>query len=240
MPTTQLLKSCLEACRAASLASHSAAGLVTSARKSPGVENVKLSEVARLLRSAEALARSATSVLASMTTSTSVPPTARVRCDGGTGVSAGVSAAKTPRRRRKKKVVEEEVVPLHADDEMKDVDAASSPTPLDVALPTEVNSGLSSPSKCNGKLTESSSSHPKGAKSHPKGASFLAGTTVVLFGLSSRKDLEGAIGTVIPSPVASDDRIAVQLPCGERVRVQHKNVKVSIFSPGFAGLADAH
>ena len=58
--------SCMEVCRAAALASHSAAGLVTSAGKVAGQETAKLAEGARLLRSSEAVARSAIASLSGM------------------------------------------------------------------------------------------------------------------------------------------------------------------------------
>eukprot|EP00973_Karenia_brevis_P009668 1303818-Karenia_brevis.AAC.1 len=49
----------MEACRAACLATHSAASLLSSVRKAAGTDANTLGEAARLLRSGEALARAA-------------------------------------------------------------------------------------------------------------------------------------------------------------------------------------
>ena len=76
---------CIEACRAAALASHSAAGLVTSLRKGGGVDAAKFGEVARLLRSSEALARAAVAALMGMANQARAAPPERT--DGATAAS---------------------------------------------------------------------------------------------------------------------------------------------------------
>ena len=58
---------------------------------------------------------------------------------------------------------------------------------------------------------------------------YPAGSSVVLCGLASRKDLENTIGTVIVTPSPADERVAIRLASGEQVRVKHVNVRPSIF-----------
>ena len=101
------MKHCLEAARAASLAAHSAAGLATA---------VGAKEAARLLRAAEALARSAVAVLASTSSTTPstcsvsgvrtprvVPPRCATSDDIGKdcGAGLGTSSSGKPQRRRR-------------------------------------------------------------------------------------------------------------------------------------------
>jgi len=214
------ISSCLEACRAAALSSHSAAGLVTSVRKVAGKDAAKLGEVARLLRSAEALARQATAALTGMTAlarAASLAPTSGVAANESPAAAASSKAAR--RRRHKKKSLEQEVEPFVDDGPGMDVDTAavgpnaSSSPPLSGAF--QPSSEPAAPSK------------DKGIVSYP------AGTSVVLFGLSSRKDLEGSTGTVIVASSAAEERVAVQLASGEKIRVKHSNIKLSIFAAGF-------
>jgi hypothetical protein len=80
MPSTSAVSVCLEASRAAALAAHSAAGLSAAAG---------FRDAARLLRSSEALARAATSVLSSLALKTT--PTR-----SGAGLPAGQVAAAPP------------------------------------------------------------------------------------------------------------------------------------------------
>ena len=103
------LKPCMEASRAMVLAAHSAAGLVTSMRKSSGTNAAQYDEVSRLLRSAEALARSAVAIITYMVPSR--PPSPE-RIAGGGKVPEPTGAKPKPRHRRaKKKVVQAEVEP---------------------------------------------------------------------------------------------------------------------------------
>ena len=137
---------CVEVCRAAALASHSAAGLVTSARKVAGKDAAKLAEVARLLRSSEALARSAIATLTGMAAlaRTTPPPSVSgpvkaapsARCNAATPVveprgSASGEAAQHPsgsslaaRRRKKKRGPADEDLPRAEQPRTMDVDTA--------------------------------------------------------------------------------------------------------------------
>ena len=206
---------CIEACRAAALASHSAAGLVTSMRKAAGADAVQYGEVARLLRSAEALARAAVAALTSMATQARTQPPERT--DGG-GV-AGRPAAKAKRRRGKKKGSETEVMPFVGASGQMDVDTAGAAPSLAQTAALSATSGLNTASTA----VENSEARPF----------YPVGTMVVLHGLASRADLEGKIGSVIVASSSADDRVAIQLPGGEKVRVKHQNIKPSLFSCGF-------
>jgi len=209
-------KPCIEACRAAALASHSAAGLVTSMRKAAGADAVQFGEVARLLRSAEALARAAVAALTNMASQarTSSPE----RIDGGGG--AATPAAKSKRRRnKKKKVPEPEVLPFLEATGQMEIDAASTtPSLVQAAPPTgATDSGVSSTAMGNSGTY----------------AFYPVGTAVVLHGLASRTDLEGKIGSVISTSSSAEERVGIQLPRGEKVRVKHQNLRPSLFSGGF-------
>ena len=62
---------------------------------------------------------------------------------------------------------------------------------------------------------------------------FPAGSSVIISGLSTRKDLEGVIGKVTVTTTAADERVAVRLSSGEQVRVKLLNVKPSLFPAQF-------
>ena len=135
MPMTSVGSHSLEAARAAALASHSAAGLASSAG---------LREAARLLRSSEALARAAVAAIQDATLRRDDPPRAhdagasRPRGDRGAGPSGlgaserarGSSPASRLRRRRRKKKVAEKVQNMEISPE------GMPPASLAVAEPT--------------------------------------------------------------------------------------------------------
>ena len=213
------ISSCVEVCRAAALASHSAAGLVTSVRKVAGQDAAKLAEVARLLRSSEALARTAIATLSGMVAlaRTTVP-----QSNNGTvkaAASALAGSSKAARRRKKKKDYENEIIPFVDPDRKMDVDIAlATPAHSPPALPA-ASSALSPTTAALGN-----------AETRPF---YPVGFSVVLFGLASRKDLEGTVGTVIEASSSADERVAIRVASGEQVRVRHQNIKASIFNAGF-------
>ena len=213
-----IISSCTEACRAAALASHSAAGLVTSVKKVAATDATKLAEVARMLRSAESLARAAT---ASLSVMAALARSASPACPAGS-VDAGTPAAGVPskaaRRKNRKKVSEKDVLPYEVAGRSMDVDNAVAIPALLPTSPLEVSS-------CSGP-SSTTLGNVQAAPFYPVGSS------VILFGLASRKDLEGTLARVIAAPSAADERVAVRLPSGEQVRVRHQNVKPSIFSAG--------
>ena len=59
------------------------------------------------------------------------------------------------------------------------------------------------------------------------------GAPVVIQGIASRKELNGNVGTIVVCPTSSEDRVAIKLPSGEKVRIKACNIKPSIFNPGF-------
>ena len=218
-------KACVEACRAASLASHSAAGLVTSVRKLAAADSVKYGEVARLLRCSESLARSATAILTSMAdnvraTSKTPPRDSVVRTTASdpvaaetARVSAGGPSAPAPRRRRRKRPSKKNETNAVNDDGAMDVDGTGPTNPRGTT-------SCATPPR-----TRPFSEEDTATKT------FAVGTHVLLDGLTSRVNLNGTIGTVIASPSVADERVAVKLPDGESILVKPVNVRPSIFYP---------
>jgi hypothetical protein len=214
------ISSCVEARRAAALSSHSAAGLVTSVRKVAGQDAAKFAEVARLLRSSEALARSAVAALSGMAAlaRTSLPPRASGTAEAGAPALA--VSSKAARRRKKKKDSEKEVLPFVETDRKMDVDIAVA-TPALSPSPSLVASSASGP-------TPAALGNAQTVPFYPVGSS------VVIFGLASRKDLEGTIGIVIAASSSVDERVAIRTASGQQVRVRHQNIKTSLFAAGFS------
>ena len=93
--------SCLEACRAAALASHSAAGLLTTVRKVACPDAAAFLEAMRLLRTSEALARSAVACLSGIKTHGPVADASSTRDDQAPLTHS--TGSKSRRRRRKNK-----------------------------------------------------------------------------------------------------------------------------------------
>ena len=212
------ITSCVEACRAAALSSHSAAGLITSVRKGAGHDAAKLGEVARLLRSAEALARSAVAALTGMAALARADALDGTKGAAVASTSAGVSKPKR-RRKPKKKDAEQDVVPYVDAGRKMDVDAAASVATLPPSASPVVASG-SYPAPARLGSAQATSFYPQGS-------------SVCLYGLASRKDLEGTVGVVIAATSPADERVAVRVPSGEQVRVKFANIKMSIFPSGF-------
>ena len=99
-----------------------------------------------------------------------------------------------------------------------DVDIAMAiPAPLPAALPAACSASSSTPAALGSAQT---------APFYPVGSS------VVFFGLASRKDLEGTIGTVIAASSSAEERVAIRAASGEQVRVRHQNIRASIFAAG--------
>ena len=210
------ITSCVEACRAAALSSHSAAGLATSVRKVAGQDAAKLGEVARLLRSAEALARSAVAALLGMAalSRTTSPGRSQGAADAGTPATTTSSKAKRSGR-KKNKNSEKEIMPFVDASRKMDVDTAVNTPAPSFSAPLGAASV--------------SSSYPAVLGDAQTTPFYPAGSSVVLCGLASRKDLENTIGTVIVTPSPADERVAIRLASGEQVRVKHVNVRPSIF-----------
>ncbi len=218
-----------------SLASHSAAGLVTSVRKLTAADS-RLGEAARMLRCSESLARSATAILTSMADNSRATSNTPVRgsvvkttasdsvAAETARVSAGAPSAQAPRRRRRKRCSKQNKANVVKDNGAMDVDDTGPATPrgtTSCATPTPAR-----PFSEEDAATKT----------------FAVGTPVVLDGLTSRVNLNGAIGTV--SHGMRGERIAVTLPDGESILVKAVNVRPSIFYPrlrsprGRAGLGN--
>ena len=100
-----------------------------------------------------------------------------------------------------------------------DVDAAASVATLPPSASPVVASG-SYPAPARLESAQATSFYP-------------LGSSVCLYGLASRKDLEGTVGVVIAATSPADERVAVRLSSGEQVRVKFANIKMSIFPSGF-------
>ena len=203
---TTAIPSCIEVCRAAALASHSAAGLVTSVWKVAGKDAATLSEVPRLLRTSEALARAATATLTGMMAlaRTTVPPVGTVRkaatfpsvppvgtaCNAATPVveplssATGEAAAHPPgsslaaRRRKKKRSHDDDASPQTAQPRKMDVDPV-------VATPS-----LSPPAPGTAALAASSLA-TAGLGTPPR--TFSTGSTVVVLSDGCQFGLSGTV-----------------------------------------------
>ena len=182
-----------------------------------GPDAAKLAEVARLLRSSEALARSAVAALTGMAAMARTTVPERTNGTVEAGAPAAVTSSKAKRsRRKKKKDSEKEVMPFVSVERNMDVDSAVA------ATPTFSSSASPAP-------TRGSSSEPAAFGNAQTTPFYPVGSSVVIFGLATRKDLEGTIGRVLAASSPTDERVAVGLPSGEQVRVKHLNIKPSIF-----------
>ena len=232
-PATSAQSNCTEAARAAALASHSAASMAAAAG---------FREVARLLRSSEALARAATAALLALP-----------RLDAGapTGVAGGAATAKRKKRRSKKKkdqdvamdgvVSGSEVLPPAAGVGVAGV--ASSPSTLSPAAeefvpgkPTRVLAARPSRERSpHGARATPPSASPSASSQHGSAhgsAEFTVGQAVLLVDLVSRADLVGKCG-VVKSFDSASSRYAVCLDAtGEHVKVLESNLRPSLFVVG--------
>jgi hypothetical protein len=224
-PTAIVHSSCIEAARAAALASHSAAGLCAAAGSR---------EAARLLRSSEALARAATAALLAL------PSLAA--CGPG---SAEVNAERQEKKKRHRKkrgrqtamVVESmdsEVLPM-ADG----IQEAVVVTPAQTPAPTRVLAARTSRERSpRGVRRAPAAALPSSSTSQvpepaPVGAdAFAVGQAVSFVGLVSRADLSGRCGVIISYDAASlRYAVLVDAP-NQSVRVLGKNLMASIFATG--------
>lgn len=239
-PMTSAKPHCLEASRAAALASHCAAGLAAAAG---------FREASRLLRASEALARAATAALLDVPSHPRHKPPADVPAAAAAGDAGAEVSVKSKRRRTKKKKKDAlerscenmAVEPLQfaGEDVGTPLAAPLQPAPSTAATSTVVPmvpSGRSLKLRTSRERSPHRSSLPPSSASPsssiPSTSGFVVGQSVLLFDLVSRADLNGKIGTV-RSFDASDSRYAVDVVgSAAPVRVHSKNIKVSIFPAG--------
>ena len=216
-----VISSCIEVSRAAALASHSAAGLVTSAKKVAGTDAAKLAEVARLLRTAESMARAATASLTGMAAiaRTTAPEVGKGAEETGTSSATLTSSKKKRQKKNKKRDSDKEILPYVEGDARMDIDSAAAVVaPMASAPPRAAPSPSPEPAVLGG----------------AQAASFFpAGSSIVISGLASRMDLNNVVGIVIATTTAADERVAIRLDSGEKIRVKLANVKPSIFPANF-------
>lgn len=141
-----------------------------------------------------------------------------VSLDASTTGPAGKKKKKKKKRVKKKEDESEEVLPLVAAGSAMDVDAASFVPGAVAAVTTGAVGG--------GPAVLVSEPVPLETQPSPH----LIGATVLLFGLSSRKDLENMQASVI-SWSAQTARLGVKVATtDERILVRPNNVRASIFS----------
>ena len=241
--------SCLEAARASALASHSAASLAAAAG---------FKQAARLLRSSEALARAAAAALAATKIPDGSSKSKGKGTGGGSrdgnvdvvmgggdvGGGAAAAAGKSRRRRRRKRGTAAAVRVSASDNELDDVWADDAPTRrVSVSCPprqlkTQSSrersprragqepppSTLPADAACGGETLSSADT-----AALPAASVFSVGCNVVVHGLSSRQQLNGATA-VVTAPCSERGRYPVKVDSnGEEVMVQPGNLRASIF-----------
>ena len=249
------LSSILEACRAMTLAAHSAAGIASAARER---------HVARLLRSAEALARAAVAAVPGL--SGKVSP---VQVDGpsraasgrrgdvspvpGQSAASAVPKARPRRRRRKKNNKENQTVSMKVDIDDDNVEAlggggapASAPAGAPTtASPSQVLAKQSSRERSprravlalddpqrNQSVVDDGSAAAPSAAAIVASPSFAPNQDVIIGNLASRPDLSGCRAVVVSYDTKSD-RYAIRLEStGDAIRVKGCNLRPSIFCNG--------
>ena len=211
-------KNVLEAARATAFAAHCAAGLAASAGLRPAE---------RLLRTAEALSRSA---IAALTCPSPQPPTS----------APAVPSARARRRRNKKlkQKGESNVSTLPMDvqqlptvaDSVSQVAAAAVPSSLSKDAGHRMARTLKprtsrerSPRRCSTPTASSASTSVGMATGSASDGPFVVGQTVVLGGLESRPELSGSVCILSYDSVAG--RYAVRVDAtGESIKVKGVNL----------------
>jgi len=217
-------KNVVEAARAAALAAHCAAGLAASAGLRPA---------ARLLRTAEALSRSA---VAALTCPSPLPPAPVAESAG----LPAVPSARARRRRNKKQKEEQNMSAMPVDEEplaVKDgvSKAASVPPPSVLSADATVfvpvartlkarSSRERSPRRCSSSPSASPASAQLGTASGSACAGlFSVGQSVMLGGLESRPELSGRVSILSFDSVAGRYAVAVDAT-GEKIKVKEGNL----------------
>ena len=249
----QRISACVESCRAASLAAHSAAGLCTSLRKDAGPSALTMSEAARMLRSAEALARAACAALTTMQSSvkagkTAAKPEAAVDVSMGAegGARAYDASPSRPRRRRRNRktktngATNEAVASPGNGTAAAAVVATGAEELLDDTWADTVCVGKDG--KAGRRLLPKSSRERTPPPRARKVDALSVGDKVLLHGLVQRFELNGKAGELIDAP-GRDGRRAVRLDgSGVHVWVNSSNLSIvaapsDAFSFGPASLA---
>ena len=227
----KVMEYCVESCRGSSLASHTAASLVFSAKKKAPEFAEEFTEAARLLRLCESLARTATALLVSCSTTRGGAPSEASR---GASLSEPVARAdadsagpaqkeKKKKKKRNKKNKDSsapEVLPYDEVDAKMEVDGRPGPYFRPGAAAHMCHAAMSPASPSLGHVSHDD---------HPESSRFPVGAQVFLTGLSSRADLVGKPAAVLSWNAASA-RYAVKLTAsGESILVRPCNMQPSIF-----------
>lgn len=229
---------CLEASRAASLASHSAAGLVAGAG---------FREAAKLLRSSEALARAAVALL--LDTSTAA---ARSGSVGGSRTATTLEPEPVPdaatrapsKRRRRRNKKKGQVVALEPGDNMEDevlafvgtcdgLSSTASSPPARTLTSTRAlvprASRERSPHRQQGEQVLSSPSCSAVETSTGFPQRFSKDQIVLISGLASRPDLNGQRAAVLSYDIAAGRYAVCVVVTKEKLRIKELCLRTSIF-----------
>ena len=236
---TQRLR--VEACRASVLALHAAAGLASG----PDADR----QLLRVLRSAEALARSAVVLASSPPKSTApVPARSSPGGDAALGVDDAVPCAaggsRRRRRKSKKKKVVEDVAMVESTRQPVEVLRQPAPKPLDPGTEAfvppvgRVLKAQSSRERSPRRTTPSPSSS-NAAVVHVAGSSHAPNDIVVIAGLQSRPELANSRCRILGFD-ADGGRYRVSLEgTGEAIRVKPEVLVPCHFPQGFSDVKGA-
>eukprot|EP00973_Karenia_brevis_P060322 8394700-Karenia_brevis.AAC.1 len=224
--------SIIDCARAAAMACHSSASLMTQVRRSQasGISSEAISEAARLLRTAEALARQAVGHLTvgagkgGGKSGTSSKTEASKEVEHLNQVSKGNLASGESRaasRRRKKRQSQN----TGHGAMMVDTSTGEHGVGYD-PLPPQPNNAFKVLSELNATLQGFGQKGPGAASSSCK---YPVGATVTIHGLQSRTGLNGTAGTVIPDTSKKEDgRIAVKsMATTEELRLKESNLTLA-------------
>ncbi len=223
-------RTAVAAARGALQTTHSAANLVNSVDK----------EAARMLRTAEGLARSALARLEFLGREVALKKKEEEKdekkdTDATMAGTAAAPAAARPRRRggRARKAAPPPVAadlaltagsPLLAD--------AARAAPPSRTLQQQCSRERSPRRELSPNATSTASVSLRGSGSDPGLGGFEVGQTVAFCGLTTRPELDGTLGTVMSVDVAAG-RVAVKVSAsGESIRVKPVNIKLTIFGAG--------
>ena len=235
VPATAARRTAITAARGALQTTHSAANLVNSVDK----------EAARMLRTAEGLARSATARLEFLGREEALKKKEQEKQkkkdtdDSMAGATAAASARPRRRGRRSRKaasppVASEPLPPAAVGPLLAGVSGATA----SCRVLKQQRSRERSPRRGASLTTTSSAavSHPGpeggGEGAGPGLGGFLVGQTVSFLALSSRPDLNNMLGTVMSVDVDAG-RVAVKVDdSNESIKVKPCNLKLTIFGAG--------
>ena len=223
LPTTTTQRLRVEACRASVLALHAAAGLASG----PDADR----QLLRVLRSAEALARTAVALASSLPkTAAPAPADVAAPCAGG---------SRRRRHRSKKKKVTEDVAMVESAHQHGEVLPQPAPRPLDPGAPAfepssrRVLKAQTSRERSPHRATSTPAPSSNASKDHTETSSFAVDDIVVIAGLQSRPELANSRCRILGFD-ADGGRYRVSLEgTGEAMRIKPDKLQFCLFPQNF-------